>query len=98
MPRDVPAKGRSHLLGCPKQSRPTRSVFLAPLPAAALTPKSKPIKAKAKCCKDKPRCKRCPVVLKRLSDDGYLERLDKRTYVVVDIVPKAAMKAARKRG
>ena len=65
---------------------------------ATLTPTSKPIKAKAKCCKDKPRCKRCPVVLKRLADDGYLERVNKRTFVVIDVVPKSVLKAARKRG
>ena len=56
------------------------------------------IKAKKRCCKDKPRCKKCPVVCKRLEKAGYLERDDARRYVVVEIVPKKAMKAARARG
>jgi hypothetical protein len=28
---------------------------------------SKPLKPKKKCCKSKPRCKRCPVRLKKLA-------------------------------
>jgi len=54
------------------------------------------VKAKKKCCKDKPRCKRCPVVLKRLEKAGYATRLSKTEYVVVDI-PKKAMALARTR-
>ena len=57
---------------------------------------SKPIKAKDKCCKDRPRCKRCPVVLKRLTDAGLGERLDKRTYVLDVTISKKQLKAARK--
>jgi hypothetical protein len=53
--------------------------------------------AKKKCCKDKPRCKSCPVVLKRLSDGGHLVRLDLRTYKVKDKPSKAEMTAARAR-
>lgn len=82
------------MLGCPNNP----DLLTRSLSPAALIPSSKPIKAKTKCCKDKPRCKRCPVVCKRLAEAGYLERLDKRRYVVVDVVPKAALKAARKRG
>ena len=55
------------------------------------------VKTKKKCCKDKPRCKRCPVVCKRLEKAGYLERVDRRTYTIVEIVPKPAMKLARTR-
>jgi hypothetical protein len=55
------------------------------------------IKTKKKCCKDKPRCKRCPVVCKRLEKAGYVERVDRRTYTIVEIIPKAALKAARAR-
>jgi hypothetical protein len=55
------------------------------------------ITAKKKCCKDGPRCRRCPVVLKRLEDQGYYERLDRRTYKIIEIVPKPALKAARRR-
>jgi hypothetical protein len=54
------------------------------------------VKVKKKCCKDKPRCKRCPVVLKRLEKAGYAERMSKTEYVVVDI-PKKALALARAR-
>ena len=53
------------------------------------------VTVKKSCCKDKPRCKKCPVVLKRLADAGLAERTDKRTYRVADGVPKKALKAAR---
>lgn len=54
------------------------------------------VTTKKKCCKDKPRCKRCPVVLKRLETEGYATRVSKREYVVVDI-PKKALAKARTR-
>lgn len=54
--------------------------------------------AKKKCCKDKPRCKKCPVTLKRLEGMGLATRTGKRTYVLVDVVPKPALKKARARG
>ncbi|MCW3012115.1 MAG: hypothetical protein JWO90_2519 [Solirubrobacterales bacterium] len=53
------------------------------------------VTVKKSCCKDKPRCKKCPVVLKRLADAGLAERRDKRTYVVSDAVRKKDLKAAR---
>ena len=53
------------------------------------------VTTKKSCCKDKPRCKRCPVVLKRLADAGLAERVDKRTYVVSGAVKKRDLKAAR---
>lgn len=53
------------------------------------------VRAKKKCCKSGPRCKKCPVVLKRLSVAGYAERTGKRTYVLDADVPKRAVKAAR---
>jgi hypothetical protein len=53
--------------------------------------------AKKKCCKDKPRCKKCPVVLKRLADCGCAERLDCRHYIVDKKVPKLILKQARAR-
>jgi hypothetical protein len=56
-----------------------------------------PIKPKSKCCKDKPRCKRCPVVLKKLEKAGFGERLPNGRYVFDDGVPKKALKAARAR-
>ena len=52
------------------------------------------IKPKAKCCRDKPRCKRCPVVCKRLLKAGKADRLSKRRYVLVDVT-KGDLKAAR---
>lgn len=55
------------------------------------------VKAKKKCCKDTPRCKRCPVVLKKLERAGHAERVGKREYVLVDITAKAMAKA-RARG
>ena len=53
------------------------------------------VTAKKSCCKDKPRCKKCPVVLKRLADAGLAERTGKRTYLVVDGIPKKKLKALR---
>ena len=64
--------------------------------AKTLTPGTK-VTAKKKCCKDGPRCRKCPVVLKRLETDGYVARLDRRTYKVIELVPKPALKAARRR-
>jgi len=55
------------------------------------------VKSKKKCCEDKPRCKRCPVVCKRLAAGGYLERESKRRWVVLERPPKKALKAARAR-
>ena len=34
------------------------------------------------------RCKRCPVVWKRLAGQGFAEREAKLHYVVIDVVPK----------
>jgi hypothetical protein len=53
------------------------------------------VKAKKRCCKSGPRCKKCPVVLKRLELAGVAERTGKRTYVVDRDVPKRVVKAAR---
>jgi hypothetical protein len=55
-----------------------------------------PVKTKAKCCKDRPRCKKCPVVCKKLATMGKAERIDKRNYVLVDVT-KADLKLARAR-
>ena len=56
-------------------------------------------KAKKKCCKDKPRCAQCPVVLMRLEKMGYAERDEDRPrrYLVDKSVPKKAMLVARQR-
>ncbi len=53
------------------------------------------VKCKRKCCKSRKRCKRCPVVWKRLAKQGYAEREDKLRYVVIDVVPKRTLKSAR---
>jgi hypothetical protein len=53
------------------------------------------IKSKKKCCKERPRCKRCPVVCRRLAAEGYLERESKRRWRVLEVAPKKALKAAR---
>jgi hypothetical protein len=53
------------------------------------------VRCKRKCCKSGPRCKRCPVVWKRLAKGGYAERDGKLRYVVVEVVPKRELKAAR---
>jgi hypothetical protein len=53
------------------------------------------VKCKSKCCKSARRCKKCPVVWKRLSRAGYAERQGKRRYVVVEVVPKSALRSAR---
>ena len=55
------------------------------------------IRSKKKCCKDKPRCKRCPVTCKRLAAAGYLERRSKRRWVVLEPPAKKALKSARAR-
>jgi hypothetical protein len=62
----------------------------------ALAP-GKAVTTKKRCCRDRPRCKRCPVTWKRLEAAGHAEREDKRHYVVVLDVPKRALKAARAR-
>jgi hypothetical protein len=55
------------------------------------------IKAKKSCCKSKRRCKRCPVVCKRLEKLGYAEREAKRQWTLVVIPPKSVLAAARAR-
>jgi len=59
--------------------------------------KPKRVKAKGKCCKDKPRCKKCPVTLKRLADAGHYRRLDKRAYEILSEPSSKALKLARVR-
>ncbi|MBN1528367.1 MAG: hypothetical protein JW895_04865 [Thermoleophilaceae bacterium] len=58
-------------------------------------PAARTVKEKKRCCKSNPRCKRCPVVMKRLAKQGHAERLGRRTYTV--LAPKKAVKAARAR-
>lgn len=53
------------------------------------------VRCKKKCCRSGPRCKKCPVVWKKLSQQGFAEREGKLRYTVLEIVPKRALKAAR---
>ena len=57
---------------------------------------TKAIKPKTKCCKDNPRCKRCPVVLKRLEQEGLVTRKGDKVRIAKDL-PKKRLKAARAR-
>jgi hypothetical protein len=54
------------------------------------------IRSKKRCCKSRPRCKRCPVALKRLEKAGYTERLGRRTWLLVAKPPKRELRAARR--
>ena len=40
------------------------------------------IKTRKRCCKSRPRCKKCPVVCKRLEQQGLAERGDRHTFVL----------------
>jgi hypothetical protein len=59
--------------------------------------KLKLVKAKKRCCKSRPRCKKCPVVCKRLADEGLAVRQSKRHYLVELDIGKKTLKAARAR-
>ena len=65
--------------------------------AGGATKDVKVVKPKAKCCKDKPRCTRCPVVLKRLCQMELAERLDNGRVLVSPEATKKDIKAARAR-
>jgi hypothetical protein len=53
------------------------------------------IKTRKRCCKSRPRCKKCPVVCKRLEQQGFAERHDKHTYLLSVHLRKKQYKAAR---
>jgi len=55
------------------------------------------VKVKKRCCKSKPRCKRCALVCKRLAEEGVAVRQDRRHYLVEIPVRKKTLKAARAR-
>jgi hypothetical protein len=57
----------------------------------------KTVRTKKKCCKSKQRCKRCAVVCKRLEKQGLAERVSKRRFVMLPVLTKADLKAARRR-
>jgi hypothetical protein len=59
--------------------------------------KVKLVKTKKRCCKSGPRCKRCPVVCKRLEKRGHAERVELRVYRVSADLKKKDLKLARAR-
>ena len=56
--------------------------------------RTKTVKPRKRCCKSRPRCKRCPVVMKRLAKQGLAERHGSHYVVSLDI-KKKTLKAAR---
>ena len=60
-------------------------------------PEPKRIKPKRRCCKSGPRCKRCPVVCKRLEKQGLAVKLVDGRYELAVTVRKKHLKAARAR-
>ena len=56
---------------------------------------AKTVKVKKRCCGSRPRCKRCAVVYKRLTNEGLAERVELRIYKVSPKLKKRHLKAAR---
>src|SRR3954453_9604053 len=54
------------------------------LPSDPVAKKLKRVKAKKRCCKSRPRCKKCPVTCKRLEKLGKATRDGKRAWVLVE--------------
>ena len=65
--------------------------------ASGEVPQGRVVKAKKKCCKSGPRCKRCPAALRKLERRGLAERTSKRSYLVSLETTKKDWKKARKR-
>ena len=59
--------------------------------------KQRTIHPKKKCCRDNPRCKRCPVVCKRLEKAGVAIKRDDRVYELTVTLRKKHLTAARAR-
>lgn len=57
-------------------------------PGVAIAPKKK-------CCRSRPRCKRCRVTLDRLRAMGFAQPQADGRYLIVERVPKRELKAAR---
>jgi hypothetical protein len=53
------------------------------------------VKPKKRCCKSRPRCKRCPVVCKRLQHAGLATKRSDGRYVLSVELRKKQLKAAR---
>jgi aldehyde:ferredoxin oxidoreductase len=60
-------------------------------------PEFKRVKPKKRCCKSGPRCKRCPVVCKRLMKQGLATKRPSGHYLVELGIGKKTLKAARAR-
>ena len=54
------------------------------------------VKPRKRCCKSSPRCRRCPVVLKRLEAEGLAKRA-KGGYALSAKLKKKQLKAARRK-
>ena len=57
--------------------------------------KSRVVKPKRVCCKSSPRCKRCPVVCKRLAQQGLAVKRPDGRYELASKLRKKQFKAAR---
>jgi hypothetical protein len=57
---------------------------------------AKAVKPKKRCCSSRPRCKRCPVVLKRLRKQGLAERDENGRYTVSPELKKKQLRQARR--
>ncbi|MBW3653809.1 MAG: hypothetical protein KY433_09500 [Actinobacteria bacterium] len=55
------------------------------------------VKPKKRCCKSNPRCKRCPVVAKRLIVRGFAHKRPDGLVVISPDLKKKHLRAARKR-
>ncbi len=55
------------------------------------------VRPKKRCCKSNPRCKRCPVVTKRLVMRGFAVKRSDGLVVISPDMKKKHLKAARKR-
>ena len=58
-------------------------------------PKAKVVKPRKRCCKSRPRCKRCPVVCRRLAREGLATRRDDGRFVLSVALRKKQLRAAR---
>jgi hypothetical protein len=56
---------------------------------------AKVVKPRKRCCKSRPRCKRCPVVCRRLERQGLATRRRDGRYVLAVTLRKKQFKAAR---
>jgi hypothetical protein len=53
------------------------------------------VKPKKRCCKSRPRCKRCPVVCKRLQAQGLAVKRDDGRFKLAKTLRKKQFKATR---